>query len=72
MTENKIITFGKYSGYNYNDLMEKDINYCKFIHGCPPNDKTKDFKEYLNEHLEGKIKERNLKYLNKSLKMQSV
>lgn len=46
------ITFGKYAGYTFEGLLKKDINYCKFIHACPVNDKTKDFKEFLTANLE--------------------
>ena len=69
MTEIKLITFGKYAGYTYEKLMDKDINYCKFIHTCPENNKTKEFKEYLSIHLEPKLKELALKKLNKQMKV---
>jgi hypothetical protein len=47
-----LITFGKYSGLSYEALLDKDINYCKFIDSCPPNAKTKHFKEYLSTNLQ--------------------
>jgi len=69
MTENKLITFGKYAGYSYENLMDKDINYCKFINQCPENPKTKLFKEFLSTNLEPKLKEIELRKLNKNMKI---
>ena len=50
MSDQKI-TFGKYAGYSYHQLLERDIQYCKFIDTCPANAKTQDFKEFLTNNL---------------------
>lgn len=76
MSENNIILFGKYQGLSFKQILEKDINYCEFVNRCNPNDKTKEFKMYLNENLENqKIKNKQdkiKKLLNNETEIKKV
>ena len=62
-----LITFGKYAGITYQELLKKDINYCKFIDSCPVNDKTKDFKEFLSSNLQAFITKTEHEKIQKKL-----
>lgn len=72
MSDNKIILFGKYQGLTYKQVLIKDINYCKFIHQCPSNDKTAEFKEYLVLNLEKQLTENAKKKIDKVILEQSL
>lgn len=58
--EHSIINFGRYKGYTFQQLLEYDLNYCKFIHKCIVNPQTKDFKDWLslNNNLENQLKKK--------------
>ena len=66
-----LLTFGKYAGLEDELILTRDINYCKYIHECPINDKTKIFKEWLNNNIQRGIEISNKKKqeaLNKLLR----
>lgn len=46
------ITFGKYSGLTYEQVLTYDLPYCEFIHRVPDNMRTKEFKEWLINNIE--------------------
>lgn len=62
-----IVNFGKYSGYTFQQLLERDIQYCKFIHSCPENGKTKEFKDFLVANLDKFIQQKDQEALKKKL-----
>ena len=63
----QLILFGKYHGLTYQQLIDKDINYCKFIARCPANQKTEDFKHFLDKNLETILKKKDHDDLMKKL-----
>jgi hypothetical protein len=49
MSDN-VILFGKYIGLTYEELVEKDLNYCKFLLSFKyTNSKNEDLIKYLKE-----------------------
>lgn len=67
MSSDQVVLFGKYSGLTFEQVLEKDINYCTFIDNCPPNKKTEDFKEYLKINLQAFLIKKNQQDLLKRL-----
>lgn len=48
--ENQVILFGKYQGISFQELIEKDLNYCKFLLSFKyTNAKNEDLIKYLRE-----------------------
>lgn len=48
--ENQVILFGKYQGISFQELIEKDLNYCKFLLTFKyTNSKNEDLIKYLRE-----------------------
>lgn len=66
-----LITFGKHSGMDYEIILNKDISYCEFIHRCPENDKTKEFKDWLSLNIERGIKNAQDKKLESLRKLHT-
>lgn len=67
--DDHLITFGKYSGLKFKDLIEKDINYCLWISKFKyTNEQNKDLVEYLKSK-EAEIKniamQRKIDYIKK-------
>ena len=49
MTATTFLLKGKYSGLQYKDILNKDLNYCLFINELKyPSAEMLDFKNYLN------------------------
>lgn len=49
MTATTFLLRGKYSGLQYKDILNKDLNYCLFINELKyPSPEMLDFKNYLN------------------------
>jgi hypothetical protein len=46
------LTFGKYSGLTYEQVLTYDLPYCEFINRTPENMRTKEFKEWLVNNIE--------------------
>jgi hypothetical protein len=67
MSSDQVVLFGKYSGLTFEQVLEKDINYCTFIDNCPANKKTEDFKEYLKINLQAFLIKKNQQDLLKRL-----
>lgn len=63
----EIISFGKYKGKTFQELLSHDINYCKFIHKCPENAAITSFKLYLDQQLEKHIEQKDIEALKKTL-----
>lgn len=48
-----IILFGtKYQGLTFEELLNKDLPYCEFIHRCHSNEKTAKFKKFLVDNIQ--------------------
>ncbi len=67
MSSTNIISFGKYKGKTFQELLEHDINYCKFINRCPENNAIESFKQFLDEKLEQFIEQKDRESLKKTL-----
>lgn len=60
------INFGtKYQGCTYEDVLNRDLSYCDFIHRCPSNERTCHFKNWLIDNIDAakkkKIRRRYIK-----------
>jgi hypothetical protein len=42
-----VLTFGKYRGYNFKQLLDKDVPYCEYIMRSPENERIEELQKYL-------------------------
>ena len=69
-----IILFGqKYQGLTFQQVLDKDLPYCEFIHRCRSNEKTESFKKFLEVNIQdARIKKEQDKILRITKNMKNI